>query len=214
MKSAAFRYSTVALLALSVLALPKRADAGPPLLCHPFDTGGAASLPWGTNGWNSPLSTYSIDRLVPDTLALLSAETPVIARMETIRRAAIYASRDVRVAADLLSALSRRALERNTPRPDRHAWFDFGYLVETYKQGDFLFKTGNPATGIDGYRHITKAISMATGVEPEMEFGAALVTADRRGRDAMAEHYRRAAAGASTDTILARNLSTHFAGLR
>ena len=214
MKLAGLRYSTVALLALSLFALPKRADAGPPLLCHPFDTGGAQSLPWGNDGWNSPLPTYALDRLVPDTLALLTAETPVIARMETIRRAAIYGSRDVRVAADLLSALSRRALDRNSSKPDRHAWFDFGYLVETYKQGDFLFKKGNPATGIDGYRHITKAITMGTGVEPEMEFAAALVTADRRGREASAEHYRRAAAGAAADAILARNLSTHFADLR
>jgi len=201
------RWIPVVVVAVALLALPQRAVAGPPLLCHPFETGGAPSLPWGTGGWNSPAPDYPLDRLVTDTLALLSAETPVVARMETIRRATIYASRDVRIAADLLRTLSRRALERNSPRPDRHAWFDFGYLVETYKQADFLFKGGNPAAGVDGYRHITKAITMGSGVEPEMEFAAALVCQQRGVAEA---HYRKAAAGATADSLLARNLSGRF----
>lgn len=206
-------FFVTAAVALAMLALPGRTLAGPPLLCHPFDTNGAISLPWGSDGWNSPVPNYPLDRLVAETLALLSADTPVVARMETIRRATIYASRDVHIAADLLSALSRRALERNSPKPDRHAWFDFGYLVETYKQADFLFKKGNPATRVDGYRHITKAITMGSGVEPEMEFAAALITAERP-RGVAEAHYRRAAAGATTDAILARNLSARFPGQR
>jgi hypothetical protein len=205
------RRSMVALiLAVALIAVPGVATAGPPLLCHPFDTNGAVSLPWGTEGWNSPISKYPLEHLVTETLALLSAETPVITRMETIRRATIYASQDIHTAAELLSALSRRALDRSGPQPDRHAWFDFGYLVETYKQADFLFKKGNPATGLDGYRHITKAITLGSGVEPEMEFAAALVTAERRPRDVADAHYRRAAAGAAADAILARNLSARF----
>lgn len=96
--------------------------------------------------------------------------------METIRRATIYASRDVRVAADLLSAVSRRALERNNSSSDPHVWFDFGYLVETFKQADFLFKNGNPAKGLDGYRHIRKAIALGSDADADMEFAAALVT--------------------------------------
>jgi hypothetical protein len=197
---------------LALLALPGPALAGPPLLCHPFDTGGARSLPWGTGGgWNSPLADYPLDGLVSDTLALLTAETPVVARMETIRRATIYASRDVRVAANLVSALSRRALERRGLAIDRHAWFDFGYLVETYQQAGFLFKSDNPAAGIDGYRHIIKAIETGSSLEPEMEFAAALTT-DRRKRDVSAAHYRRAAAGAKADSILARNLAALFPG--
>lgn len=208
------RLVAIGAVAAAVIALPGRAAAGPPLLCHPFDTNGAASLPWGNDGWNSPLSNYPLDHLVTDTLALLSAETPVVARMETIRRATIYAARDVHVAGNLLSALSRRALDRNGPKPDRHAWFDFGYLVETYKQANFLFKKTNPAAGVDGYRHITKAITMGSGVEPEMEFAAALVSAERRQRDVADAHYRRAAAGATANTILARNLSAYFPGQR
>jgi hypothetical protein len=206
-------FLAAAVVAVAVL-LPVPVLAGPPLLCHPFDTDGAHSLPWGNNGWNSPVSNYSLDRLVVDTLALLSPDTPVVARMETIRRATIYASRDVHIAADLMSALSRRALASNSSTPDRQAWFDFGYLVETYKQADFLFKKGNPAAGVEGYRHITKAITMGSGVEPEMEFAAALITAERRPRDVAESHYRRAAAGATTDALLARNLSARFPGER
>jgi hypothetical protein len=189
----------------AILFLPSQSLAGPPLLCQPFDIGGAKSLPWGHDGWNSPAANYAIDRLVPDTLALLSPDTPVLERMETMRRAAIYASRDVRLAADLLSALSRRALERNGLEANRHAWFDFGYLVETYKQAGFLFKNGNPADGMDGYRHVKKALDTASTVEPEMEFAAALIT-ERQERGVAAAHFRKATSAAKPDSLLARNL--------
>jgi hypothetical protein len=201
------RFMVLMGLGVALLALPHAALAGPPLLCHPFDTGGARSLPWGSGGgWKSPVADYPLDGLVSDTLALLTPETPVVARMETIRRATIYASRDVRVAANLVSALSRRALERHGLATDRHAWFDFGFLVETYKQADFLFTSGNPAADIDGYRHIIKAINVGSSLEPEMEFAAALTTARSR-RDVAQAHYRRAASGATADPILARNLA-------
>jgi hypothetical protein len=128
----------VVVIAAALLAVPAQSIAGPPLLCRPFEIGSAPSLPWGTGGWNSPAANSPLDHLITDTLSLLSPEAPVLARMETIRRATIYASRDVRVAADLLSAVSRRALERNSSTSDPHAWFDFGYLGETFKQADRL----------------------------------------------------------------------------
>ncbi len=201
------RWIPVAVVAVALFALPGPAAAGPPLLCHPIEIGGAKSLPWGSGGgWNSPLSSYALEQLVSDTQALLSPDTPVLARMETLRRAAIYASKDVRVAADLLSTLSRRALERNGLEANRHAWFDFGYLVETYKQAGFLFKNGNPADGMDGYRHVKKALDTASTVEPEMEFAAALIT-ERQERGIAAAHFRKATSGAKPDSLLARNLS-------
>ena len=191
----------------AILFFPSQALAGPPLLCHPIEIGGAKSLPWGSGGgWNSPLSSYPLSQLVADTQALLSPDSPVLARMETLRRAAIYASQDVRVAADLLSALSRRALDRNGLEAKRHAWFDFGYLVETYKQAGFLFKNGNPADGMDGYRHVKKALDTASTVEPEMEFAAALIT-ERQERGVAAAHFQKATSGAKPDSLLARNLS-------
>jgi hypothetical protein len=169
------RWLPVVVVAAALLAIPGQLLAGPPLVCRPFEAGGAPSLPWGTGGWNSPRTDYPLDRLVADTLSLLTPDAPVLARMETIRRASIYASRDVKVAADLLSAVSRRALDRNSSTSDPHAWFDFGYLVETFKQADFLFKDGNPAKGMDGYRHIRKAIALGSNAKADMESAAALV---------------------------------------
>ena len=76
-----------------VLAVAAPALAGPPLLCHPFDIGTAQSLPWdGTKGWFQGRADYRLEQLVPDTEAILQPGTPVLVRMETLRRAAIYAS--------------------------------------------------------------------------------------------------------------------------
>ena len=45
------RKSFVVLVALAALFATRPALAGPPLLCHPYDIAGAASLPW--NGGTS-----------------------------------------------------------------------------------------------------------------------------------------------------------------
>ena len=76
-------------LLLSSLLLAAPAFAGPPLLCDPFDTAGAPSLAWGGKGWNQARTHYDLATLVAQTEALLGADVPVIARMETLRRAAI-----------------------------------------------------------------------------------------------------------------------------
>src|SRR5579872_5385312 len=73
------------------------AFAGPPLICHPHDIGSAKSLPWkndGANKWDNPDPNYSVGHLSADTLQLLTPGTPVIVRMETLRRAAIYGQQD------------------------------------------------------------------------------------------------------------------------
>ena len=73
-----------------VRAVSTPALAGPPLLCHPFDIGAAASLPWdGAGGWFQGKSDYQLNRLVADTEAIPQPGTPVIVRRETLRRAAI-----------------------------------------------------------------------------------------------------------------------------
>src|SRR4051794_12294957 len=101
---------TAALTLVAVLGSAVPALAGPPLLCHPFDIGSARSLPWdGSSSWWQGKSGYSLQNLVADTEALLTPSTPVIVRMETLRRAALYASLDGKVAAALLSALTARA---------------------------------------------------------------------------------------------------------
>ena len=82
--------------------------AGPPLLCHPFDIGDARSLPWGPD-WSQGRSEYNVANLVADTEAILTPTAPVIVRMETLRRAALYASLDGKVARQLLQSLNARA---------------------------------------------------------------------------------------------------------
>ena len=59
-----------------------------------FDIGSAQSLPWeGRDSWWHGRADYQLTRLVADTTGLLTASTPVLVRMETLRRATIYAQR-------------------------------------------------------------------------------------------------------------------------
>jgi hypothetical protein len=77
--------------ALVVTAAP--AFAGPPLICHPIEIGAAPSLPWSSApGWNGALGSYDLARLSDDTVSLLTPQTPVDVRRETLRRAALYAA--------------------------------------------------------------------------------------------------------------------------
>ena len=189
------------LAALALVALPTIAEAGPPLICYPFQTAGAELLPWGTGpAWNNPDSRYDVRRLTADVLRLLSSNTPVLARMENMRRAAIYAAQDKRVADELLQALLTRA---TTNSGSADAVFDAGYLVESYKQAAHLHK--RPAPTHDGYGMVVRAIA-ATGGNAEMEFAASLMT---QGATANA-HLRRAKAAAAAESLLARNIEVHW----
>lgn len=193
--------------------------AGPPLICHPINIGSAQSLPWASDSWRlSGRENYDIRRLVPDTLALLSPATSVLVRMETLRRATLYAQTDPRIAKELLLRLQARTANSS----DALAAFDFGYLIECYRQaGEALHygmlgsssKAGegvaaNPAKGVDGYAWVKKAISLR-GEDSAMEFAAALITTEVSQSD-RPEHLQKAIAGAKEDSLLAQNLASHF----
>src|SRR5262249_5796884 len=126
------------------LALVANLEAGPPLLCHPFEACDAKSLPWNSRqGWNSPKTDYEIANLLRDAIALLASDSPVIVRMETLRRAGIYSTKDERVARELLLTLTARALKAGAGangKSEALAWFDAGYLVETFKQAKWMFE--------------------------------------------------------------------------
>lgn len=187
------------LAATLLVVLPAIAEAGPPLICHPFQTSAAALLQWGPgNGWNSPDTRYDLQRLTPDLLRLLTPDTPVLARMENLRRAAIYAAQDGKTADQLLQALLARAADR---RAGAAALFDAGYLVEAYKQSTHMHK--RPAPSQDGYAMVVRAIAAAGG-SAEMEFAASLMTQGARA-DA---HLRRARAAATTQPLLAQNIDS------
>src|SRR5437899_9250884 len=149
----------VALLCFAVVA-----QAGPPLICHTIEIGQAKSLPWISHNWNlSGGETYDTKNLVRDTLEILAPDTPVLVRMETLRRATLYARKDSRAAKELLARLHARATSaESSGRPGALAWFDVGYLAEAYKQwiGQSWMKVAkdeqNPAAGVDGYALVKK----------------------------------------------------------
>ena len=205
------------LLLAAVLLVPATSIAGPPLLCHPFDTGGAASLPWG-DGWNRIDRGYDTTRLGADTQRLLAIDTPVIARMETLRRAAIYASADGAHVRDLAAKLDARVVAAKTPQAKALALFDAGYYAETLQ--DIVRLQGYDMPGIgkadtaairgvlakgDGSLRIAEALKLRAD-DASMRFASALVaSADRREQD-YAMHARIARAGARHDRLLALNV--------
>ena len=215
----------MALLA-AVLCFANIAQAGPPLICHSIEIGQAKSLPWISHNWNLTGSeSYDTKNLVRDVLELLGPDTPVLVRMETLRRATLYARKDPVAAKELLAKLHARATSAESAgHPDALAWFDVGYLAETYKQWigqnlphmtDGMRVDPNPATGVDGYAWVKKAIGLRgpsqNGGDPQMEFAAALITLSGP-QEAHRQHTQKAIAGAKNDSLLAQNLSTHFTG--
>ena len=213
-------------LIAAVLCLATTAQAGPPLICHTIEIGEAKSLPWVSHSWNlSGGETYDTKNLVRDTLEILVPGTPVVVRMETLRRATLYSRKDPIAAKELFTRLQARATAaESSGHPDALAWFDVGYLAETYKQWigknmphmtDGMRMDPNPAADVDGYALVKRALALRSaalhGDDPQMEFAAALITlsgpqAEHR------EHAQKAIVGSNSDPLLAQNLATRFAG--
>jgi len=204
------RASLIGSALVASLAFAAPVFAGPPLLCFPFETGGAQTLPMKGGDWKSVDAEYDVSHLTADTIALLAPANPVVARMETIRRATIYASTHPQVAADLLAALQARAVAKTGTAAS--AVFDFGYLVETYKQATFMFSSPVKGLGeIDGYQLVLKAAALQN--DPAMEFGAAVIAQGSMNAVLRAEyrgHLDRAMAGAKTDAVLNASVTKHF----
>src|SRR6267378_1060231 len=215
----------IALIA-TVLCSAAVAQAGPPLICHTIEIGTAKSLPWTSHNWNlSGGETYDTKNLVRDTLDILGPNTPVLVRMETLRRATLYARKDPLAAKELLAKLHARATSaESSGHPDALAWFDVGYLAETYKQWigqklphmtDGMRLDRNPAEGVDGYALVKKALALRArsqnGDDSQMEFAAALITL-LGPQEEHRKHALTAIAGAKTEPLLAQNLASHFIG--
>jgi hypothetical protein len=208
-------------LVATLLCFSTIAKAGPPLICHTIEIGQAKSLPWISHNWSlSSGETYDTKNLVRDTLEILAPDTPILVRMETLRRATLYGRTDPVAAKELLARLQARATSGEASgHPDALAWFDVGYLAETYKQWigknlphmtDGMRMDPNPAAGVDGYALVKKAIELR-GSDPQMEFAAALIALSGPHAEHN-EHARKAMAGAKSDPLLAQNLARHFTG--
>jgi hypothetical protein len=196
------------------LAVATPALAGPPLLCHPFDIGTAKSLPWdGRAGWSQGRADYPITQLAADTEAILQPGTPVIVRMETLRRAAIYASQDPAVASALVEKLSAKA--RASQPGDAMAALDAAYLVEALHQVTMTGPSGEFKDRIAGVKRVIAEHEAAPLVaqavqarpsDPAVAFAAALITMGKD-KQAYGVYATRARAGAAQDALLARNIN-------
>ena len=191
--------------------------AGTPLICHPYNIGAAKSLP-GTDGdWKGVNPAYDRRNLQRDTLALLTPEMPVIVRMETLRRAAIYATAGMRgwgteagfsaedraQTAGLLEQLRARTKDAQGPALAL-AVFDVGFFTETLRHAGV-----EPAS--DGYPLLVQARELR-GTDADMEFALALASSWPKRRAEREEHLARARQGAKAGSLLAANLATHFGG--
>jgi len=202
-------------IALAAFAIATPVFAGPPLICHPFEIGTARSLPWdGQAGWSHGKVDYKVENLVSETEGLLTPSTPVLVRMETLRRASLYASKNAQVAKELLGRLTARAEASEAGgHPDGLAFLDAAYVAEAFREiaslggSEFAGRAPSMRAAIgnaDGYALISRSISVRPN-DPAIQFAAALIAADKdRGR--YTDHAAKARAGAAADTLLARNL--------
>ncbi|MFN0100828.1 MAG: hypothetical protein ACKV2U_01930 [Bryobacteraceae bacterium] len=123
-------------LFLTLLLMAAAANAGLPMICHPIEIGTAKSLPWtATNEWEGADRSYDRSRLTADTLALLTPGAALAVRMETMRRAAIYARENARLGEEILARLMGRVMDAEAAgKAEATAWFDAGYFAETQRQ--------------------------------------------------------------------------------
>jgi hypothetical protein len=199
--------ATILLAACSFVGVATPALAGPPLVCFPFDIGSSTSLPWKGGGWEGSRADYNLSRLTGDTIALLTPSTPIVVRMETLRRAAIYATKDPKTARGLLDTLLARvkAISRGGAPEAALAEFDAGYLIETYRQATYgSSPTAGMVADLDGYKLVKHAMALRND-DPAIAFAAALMTVGPRKAD-YPDHVRRARAGTAADQLLARNM--------
>ncbi|HEY0944639.1 MAG TPA: hypothetical protein VGD81_05205 [Opitutaceae bacterium] len=193
--------------------------AGPPLICNPFEAGESVGLPAGNpRDFHGASRSYDRTRVVGDALAALTPDRPVIVRMETLRRAAVYATNgmegldhnrgysadDRRLALRLLEKLRARITAATATDDARAlALFDVGFFSECLRQARLIDRT-------DGYDLLVKADRLRGG-DPEIQFALALALAGNSPRPPeQAEHLRLARSGARDGSLLAANLASHF----
>ena len=205
----------IASFALALLSLAAPALAGPPFICHPFEIGTATSLPWTDGDYLGMRGDYDITRVVADTEALLTPETPTLVRMETLRRAVLYASRDRQLAERLVAALTARAAASDKAgRTNALALFDAGYALEAMSEiemlghhmGSDLTLRGRALAGMtrpdDGRALILKSAALRSD-DAGIAFALALI---EKVQD-KPPHLLKARAGAKQDHLLAANMA-------
>ena len=219
------RSITVALSFLVLISLVTPTLAGPPLICHPFEIGEAKSIAWSGKEWRDIKKDYDLNQLTPDVMAILETDAPILVRMETMRRAAVYSvwsMRDHKVGFDpkgdgtalaLLDKVMARkdSAEKNgyKTKAEKLALFDAGYLLETYKYIGFEESSKRTLT-TEGLAWVEKA-NNALDCPGEMEMALAIILQNHKGQaDAQDKHLKIAASKAAEGSLLAKNLVSHF----
>lgn len=201
------RSAVISSVVALTLAVATPALAGPPLLCHPYDIGSAKTLPWGA-GWSDASPAYDLSHLVSDTEAFLTPSTPVIVRMETLRRASLYASRDETQARALVERLTARI--RASKDPDPIAMLDAAYAGEALREAGLVSHQNaivDIAKTIDPWTLVDKSLAIHSN-DATFEFDAAMIYAGKD-RAISQAHAERARQGAKGNDLLTRNL-THL----
>jgi hypothetical protein len=209
------RTAFIASTAVAVLALAIPAFAGAPFLLTPFDIGFAKTLPWGNSRNSLGISEgYDIHRVVADTEALLGPSMPTLVRMETLRRAVVYASRDRKVADELVAFVIGRVTRLEAPGPPEPiALFDAGFVVEALNELQQFAAGSKVFWGVDrdivgltrpyDGRALLEQSAALRPNDTSIQFALALVVPQSQ-----AEMYlRRARVGARDDALLANNLA-------
>jgi len=181
--------------------------AGPPLICHPIAIGDAESLPWGDGAFETD-SEYPLDRLVDDVLRLLGPNTPVLVRMETLRRATFLVNPDPEAAKRLLAALRESARTNGKEFPLYR--FDAAYLTQCYIQMGIDSRGREKLQPDRAACKELEEVSALRDHDPEVEFALALVTRLAKDRSGHDTHLARAVSGAAEGSLLAENLLRHF----
>ncbi|HYZ85280.1 MAG TPA: hypothetical protein VE621_12795 [Bryobacteraceae bacterium] len=201
----------IATATLTLVILGGTALAGPPLICSSFSIGNDTSLPWGSdkNSWHNPDPKYDTVNLTADTLRLLDSGKPVLTRMETLRRAAVYSSKDPSAGLALAGRLMARALAAEVKgQSNSLALFDAGYFLESLKQVTHTSKS-NPFTvfsAVDGYDWARRSVP---GLQDKLaaEYALGLMQAETSWPN---EHLQRAVMGAQEGSLLAQNIARHY----
>ena len=184
-----------------------------PLVRWALAIGEAKSLPWGSTGtWDAVAAAYQPESAAEDSLALLTADAPVLARMETMRRAVVYSRQDPGAAYRLLAALAARVSEaEEANKADALRWFDLGYFFEVCRQARWLDK--ELLGDRNGYSLVMKAVRLAGAADPgalEMQFAAGLILLEPKGQHPYYPHFKTVVKEVKEGSLLERNLLTHL----
>ena len=184
-----------------------------PLVKWALDIGDAKSLPWGAPlSWDAPANGYDLQQVPADALALLTPDTPVLPRLETLRRAIVYSRKDPRIGYQLLAALNGRVRDADSAgKPDALAWLDLGYAFEAARQAAWLKKEF--LGDLNGYSLVMRAIRVIGDADAralEMQFAAGLILLEPKGQHPFYPHFKTVVRANIEGSLLEKNLLRHL----